>query len=317
MTAYLLTALNVTSKIEGREWRFDGGRFRWVGFESRERYSPTIGEGRENERGEWEHFEYREGRLVLELDDGVDVADGQRAVDALSGLIDLYAGPWGMQLTLLELPDEMADAAIIVEEDLADELNRHAFAQPTHMVGTGAMYIDESGPIWSLERVETVLRDADAGGGLLAALVFLFVSQLEFAFLGDDVRWVLGLEGDEDAPQSAVDRVRVEESFHNCFKALEALLGGEPPKDTRRLRARLAAVGVDTVKSSGFPGRPQETMIERIGRLHETRDKRSAHGGNTGVASRKITFFELMDAQQATGLAIYESIETALAAAAT
>jgi hypothetical protein len=84
--------------------------------------------------------------------------------------------------------------------------------QPTHTVGMREAHIREEPVEWALDHVDFVLRDADAGGWLLAALVFLFVSQLEFAFIGDDVRWVLGLDEDEDAPQSAIDRVRVAES---------------------------------------------------------------------------------------------------------
>jgi hypothetical protein len=159
-----------------------------------------------------------------------------------------------------------------------------------------------------LEWLDRVIRDADAGGGLLSALVFLFVSQLQFAFMGDDVRYVLEQEEDEDTPDSAIDRVRTEESFHNCFKALEALLGGEPSKDAGKLRERLESLGIDADWPEGFRGRTPETMIESIRRMHTTRDKRSAHGGKTGVPSRKITFFELMDAQRATSGALYQAI---------
>jgi len=309
MTHYLIPFLNVTSKLEEREWRFDGGRFHWIGWDSREKTIPTIGEGRQNEQGEWEHYTYRAGRLVVELDAGATRDDAQRATDALSGLVDLYGGPWGFQLTLMELPSEFADADTIIEEDLAEELWHHERLQPTHMIGMeGGTYIRDEPIEWALDHVAVVVDDADAGGGLLAALVFLLVSQLEFAFVGDDVRWVLGLEDDDDAPQSAIDRVRIEESFHNCFKAVEAVLGGLPPKKPHRLRPRLITAGIDPDETDGYPCRAEETMLARVVRFRETRDKRSAHGGRTGVASRKITFFELMDAQRATGLAIYRSL---------
>jgi hypothetical protein len=95
----------VTSKLAGREACFPGGRFRWVGWDSRERTVPVIGEMRQSEGGDWEHFEYVAGRLVIELNAGATQDDAQRAADALSGLVDLYGGPYGFQLTLLELPD--------------------------------------------------------------------------------------------------------------------------------------------------------------------------------------------------------------------
>lgn len=307
MVRYLLPFLNVTSKLAGREWYFPGGRFRWVGWDSREKTVPVIGEMRQGESGEWNHFEYVAGRLVIELDAEAAQDDAQRAADALSGLVDLYGGPFGFQLTLMELPDELANAGALIEEDLADELEQHSFEQPLHMIGMGTgAHIGEEPVEWALEHVDTVFRDVDAGGGLLAALVLLFVSQLEFAFL--DVRQVLALDEEEAAPQSAVDRVRIEESFHNCFKALESLVGGLPPRDERRLRERLLAAGIDPDERAGFPSRDKETMLKRVMRMRETRDKRAAHGGRTGVDSRKITFFELMDAQRATSLAIYRSV---------
>jgi hypothetical protein len=309
MVRYLLPFLNVTSKLAGHEWYFPGGRCRWIGWDSREQTVPVTGEVRQGESGEWDHFEYVAGRLVIELDAQAAKDDAQRAADALSGLIDLYGGPFGFQLTLMELPDGLSSAEALMEEDLADELRQHSFEQPLHMIGMGTgVHIGEEPVEWALEHVDTVVRDVDAGGGLLAALVLLFVSQLEFAFFGGDVRRVLALDEDEDAPQSAVDRVRIEESFHNCFKALESLVGGLPPRDERRLRARLLAARIDPDERDGFPSRDKETMLERVMRMRETRDKRAAHGGRTGVDSRKITFFELMDAQRATGLAIYRSV---------
>jgi hypothetical protein len=304
----LLPFLNVTSKLAGVDRCFPGGRFRWIGWDSRERTIPITGELRENEQGEIEHFEYRAGRLAIALDADATRDDAQRAADALTGLVDLYGGPWGYQLTLLELPDKLADAHTLFEDDLSNELLQHSFEQAPHMIGmSNGAHIGEEPVAWALDHVDVVVRNAEAGGGLLAALVLLFISQLEFAFFGDEVRHVLGLDEDEDAPQSAVDRVRIEESFLNCFKALESLLGGLPPREERRLRQRMVAAGIDPDETDGFPGRDNETMLARVMRMRETRDKRAAHGGRTGVASRKITFFELMDAQRATGLAIYRS----------
>jgi hypothetical protein len=255
-------------------------RSRWLGRRrNRDEEPVTFGEARQTADGEWEHFDYRPGRLVLMID-GDPGAELARAVaDALSGLIDLYSGPWGLQLTPIELADAAAGASEIVAEDVESVLYQYAAEQPTHMIGTNEMHLRDEPVEWALDRLDSVLRDAAAGGGILAALIFLFVSHLEFAFGGDEVRHVLGLEGDEDAPASAIDRVRVEESFHNCFKALEAVLGGHPPTEVRKLRTRLIERGIDPDEKAAFAGHGKEAVIDRIRPLQQTRDKRSAHGG--------------------------------------
>ncbi len=162
----------MTSKLAGRESCFPGGRFRWVGWDSRERTVPVIGEMRQSEGGDWEHFEYVAGRLVIELNAGATQDDAQRAADALSGLVDLYGGPYGFQLTLLELPDELANAETLIEEDLTDELEQHHLEQPLHMIGMGTgAHIGEEPVEWALEHVDVVVRDAiptNATGSLVA-----------------------------------------------------------------------------------------------------------------------------------------------------
>jgi hypothetical protein len=50
MVTYL-PFLNVTSKFAGREWCFPGGRFCWVGWDSREKTIPVIGEMRQRGSG--------------------------------------------------------------------------------------------------------------------------------------------------------------------------------------------------------------------------------------------------------------------------
>jgi hypothetical protein len=295
----------VTSDVEGREWHFEGGRIRWVRWETGEQPSGTLSMPRISESGMVEMGAAHEGRLVVDLDEGVDRERAQLVADALSGLVDLVSGPWGMQLTLLELPEHLANHELLYAKEVDERSERHGWMMPPNLA-FGTRWALDVGD--SLDLLDPVIRDADAGGGLLSALVFLFVSHLEFAFLGEDVEYVLEQGEDEETPESAIDRVRVEESFHNCFKALEALLGGEPPRDGGRLRERLESLGIDADTPEGFEGRAPETMIERIRRMHMTRDKRSAHGGKTGVPSRKITFFELMDAQRATQGALYQAI---------
>src|SRR5438093_4717511 len=85
--------------------------------------------------------------------------------------------------------------------------------------------------------------DRHHDSGLPVALQYYRLSTSEYAFLGDRISEVLSGQG-PDAPTSALDRQRVENAFHNSFKAIEALIGGEPGK-TIKVRRRLLEVGID------------------------------------------------------------------------
>jgi hypothetical protein len=89
---------------------------------------------------------------------------------------------------------------------------------------------------------------------------------------------------------------------------MEALLGGEPPKEIAKLRERLESRSINPDEVAGFAGL-REDMLARVIRLQAIRDKRSAHAGRTGVKSRSISYFELMDAQYAAATAIKWRIE--------
>jgi hypothetical protein len=91
----------------------------------------------------------------------------------------------------------------------------------------------------------------DRDRALPAALLYYKLSTSEHAFLGDSVTWALG-DGGEEIADSSYERTRIEQAFHNAFKSIEALIGGEPPSDERKFRRRLEAIGVDHQSWSAF-----------------------------------------------------------------
>src|SRR5262249_11010308 len=135
----------------------------------------------------------------------------------------------------------------------------------------------------------------DHDAPLPSALLYYKVSTAEFAFLGDSIGWALSDEG-RQSPESRFERTQVEQAFQNAWKALEALLGGEPPTDDRRFRERLQAVGVDPDYRFGHRSNP-EALVDVLKRMRGTRDTRAAHGGRTSAKRRGIAPFELMEAQ--------------------
>jgi hypothetical protein len=125
-------------------------------------------------------------------------------------------------------------------------------------------------------------------------VVFWRLSTEDYAFEDDTVGVVLAAP--EDGPRTPFDQAQAEQCFQNAYKAMEALLGGQPPKDEAKLRARLVAAGIDPDR---IPRLPDETatVLQRVMRFREIRDKRVAHGGRTGATARQLTYFDLMEAQ--------------------
>jgi hypothetical protein len=143
--------------------------------------------------------------------------------------------------------------------------------------------------------------------GLPAALLYHKLSTAEFAFLGDDVGWALSDEGHEPAA-SFYDRARIEAAFHNAFKAIEALIGGEPARADAKFRRRLQAIGVDPDEVVGYRGMEREPLFDVLLRVRATRDGRAAHAGRTSAERRGITYYELMEAQAAAGAALHHAV---------
>jgi hypothetical protein len=246
-----------------------------------------------------------EGRLVIELGADAEERDAQWVAEVLSALLDLVHGPSGITLGVLEVPAEAVTEGEVSEEDVRKEL---ALFDPRWEHATSAWWPTDH-PIWtSLQALPAVLEAGDRDRGLPAALLYYKLSTAEFAFMGDSVTWALGEEGTQVA-ESAYDRGRVEQAFHNSFKAIEALIGGEPSASSdRRFRQRLLAVGVDPDEAVGFRGRPKEPLFDVISRVRKTRDARAAHGGRTSAARRGIIPVELMEAQHAAAAALTHAV---------
>jgi hypothetical protein len=109
------------------------------------------------------------------------------------------------------------------------------------------------------------------------------------------------MQHNSDVPLSHTDRARIETAYQSAFKAIEAVIG-EPPKDERGLRMRIAEVGIDPDETVGhsfyerYGARPgKEKLIKKLREMHHTRDKRAAHGRTR--LPRIIGYCELKDKQ--------------------
>lgn len=132
------------------------------------------------------------------------------------------------------------------------------------------------------------------------------VSQSDFSFVGRSGISPLSELADV-FPESAFGRLKAEQAYHNAFKALEALIGGEPSRDDRKFRERLLAIGIDpdSVDQCSVPG---ETLMDILKRIRQTRDARAAHAGRTKASTREIAYSELNEAQRAIASAIAQAV---------
>jgi hypothetical protein len=300
----LIPQIQVTSKLAGRSWHVPTGTLDWIGWNSRDRPSPFYGEL--NSTGV---HQYSVGRIIFKPRSGADEEDIAVTLDALAGLMGVANDFWGEQLTVVPVPPRLLAFNVLFSEDMEEAFPTDVpeFVETVMQLGSSAFVGDEV-PEWALDRLDVALADL---AELVPALVYIFESRKEFHFLGDDIAMV---QREPNAvPLSPIAAIRMETSFHNAYKAMEALLGGEPPRDSGKLRERLEARSIDPEEVVGFADM-REDMMSRVVRLQTTRDKRSAHAGRTGVKSRAITYFELMDAQYAAATAIRQRIEALKAA---
>lgn len=165
------------------------------------------------------------------------------------------------------------------------------------------------------DRLDVVLRDGDGEvAGLLPALVFWRLAVDEHALAPDDVRWTL--DHPDERPVTRIDQARAEQSIQNTYKAFEALIGGQAPKDHARFARRLTDLGLDPTASIRLPddGSP-DTLLERLVRLWDLRSKRAAHGGATGVANRSVSWHEVIECHWSIWHCIYHRTEHLLKSA--
>jgi hypothetical protein len=295
----LIPQVQVTSKLALRSWHVPTGSFSWIGWASRERLSPIYGEY--DSTGV---HQYSEGRIIFKPRAGTDDEDVAITLDALTGLMGIADNFWGEQLTGIAIPPGLSASETIFAEDVEAALEADEPESIDTLLAIGhTASVGDAVPEWALDRMEVVMSDL---ADLVPALVYIFESRKEFHFLGDSITMVEREPG--AISPSPIVAIGMEAAFHNAYKAMEALLGGEPPKEIAKLRERLESRSINPDEVAGFAGL-REDMLARVIRLQAIRDKRSAHAGRTGVKSRSISYFELMDAQYAAATAIKWRIE--------
>lgn len=267
------------------------GTVKWVEWEDEDKY-PRSYDGE------------AAGRLVLRLSRPYGETEAQWIADVLGALIDLVYGPTGVSLATLEWElDEVRPRASA--EEIYNSLD---VFDPRAGAVRGWWWPTDDPIMWALAALPAVLGSTSSHDhGLPAALLYYKLSTADYAFLGDDMRWAMSDEGHEP-PSSSYERAKVEQAFHNTFKAIEALVDGEPPANDRKFRDRLVNVGVDPDEMVGYRPTPKEPLFDVLKRIRETRDARAAHAGRTSAPKRGISYYELMEAQAGAAAALGRAV---------
>jgi hypothetical protein len=210
---------------------------------------------------------------------------------------------FGVPVDKLDKHGEITFAQLVEEDAQKDYKDRYGERGLLHVFGTEYhLLADEIAWIW--ETVPALLIDS----GIFDAAHFYQASVREFVFLGDSVREVIN--NIDSAPTSRYDLTRAENAIQNAFKAIEALIG-DPPKDDRRLRSKIKAAGLDPDEQVGrdIPecGLASQSILNQVRKLSRIRDTRAAHARTE--ANRRITYFEMMDAQELALMFILASAE--------
>ena len=108
---------------------------------------------------------------------------------------------------------------------------------------------------------------------------------------------------DDTSPKTGAVQNNFEDALHSAFKAVEAVIG-DPPKDDRRLFAKLSEIGIDYAEEAGYLHKTP--FHEMIRRMNEARDKRAAHGS---IRNRKISAAELLDFQACADVIVTAALE--------
>ncbi len=287
MRTFLIINLLASSQLARIDVHVPQGTVKWVEWEDEDKH-PRSYDGE------------TAGRLVLHLSRPYGEIEAQWIADVLDALIDLGHGPFGLSLAALEWElDEVRPRAS------AEEIYNSLDGRDPRAAAVREPWWPGDDPVMvALAALPAVLGSVSSHDhGLPAALLYYKLSTAEHAFLGGDIRWAMSDEGHEPPPLFS-ERAKVEQAFHNAFKAIEALVGGEPSSKDRRFRDRLVNVGVDPDEMVGYRPTPKEPLFDVLKRIRVTRDKRAAHAGLTSARKRGISYYELMEAQAAAAAAL-------------
>jgi hypothetical protein len=233
------------------------------------------------------------GRFLFYLGQGVKDDDfAERFAGAVTGSLALLLDNDASPLTAIGVPETIITKRKHWLIRIKDVTGGHGIGSPQYFdimscVGFPSRAISQ---LWQL--VPAILGDK----AIMEAAHF-YRESISLVWIADDDVFEIMCD-DSDVPTSLSERVRLQTAYLNAYKAVEAVIG-EPPRDKRKLRARLAQIGVDPDEKVGYelygmtPG--METVLDKLLTMQKMRDKVAAHAKTD--ARVPISYCELKDKQ--------------------
>ncbi len=187
----------------------------------------------------------------------------------------------------------------IIEEDSHREYNERYGELAIYSIFNRCYLLGEEliDDIWN--NLPTLLENPN----IFNAVCFYSASIREIHFEGDSIDDAF-MEIDK-TPISKIGLTLAENAILNAFKAIEAIIG-DPPKNEARLRSKIQDIGLDPDDKMFLYPEFGGSILDEIKRLSGIRDKRAAHGRTD--KERRITYFEMMNAQFLARLLIFASL---------
>lgn len=295
------------AKVEAgeRTWPIPDGEVAWMGWPTEDRGGVSIAGPPDTPEADL-RLDGGRPRVTVRLDEPEASARASAVADAIAGMLASPQSLIPVETSVIPISDQDVAANLVDLDRL--RADRDLFPDPFAATVLTDMSAQPRVLPPVLERLDVVLRDGDAEiTGLLPALVFWRLAVDEYALARDDVRWTL--DHPDERPVTRIDQARAEQSIQNTYKAFEALIGGQAPKDRSKFARRLTDLGIDPSASIRLPDGAQDTLIERLVRLWDLRSTRAAHGGPTGVADRSVTWHEVVECHWTIWHCIYERTE--------
>jgi hypothetical protein len=237
-------------------------------------------------------YEYKD-RFVFYINDGIrDDNLAQSFADAVTSSLALLADLATEEIpTAIGIPeDSVKKGRIIRIKDIlgSERTGTELYFRVMHCVGVSSDVLEE---VWRV--VPVIMKNKS----LMDATYFYRESITQVWVAQDDVLDMI--YNNSDISTSMAERARIETAYQNAYKAIEAIIG-EPPKDERKLRAKLLQAGINPDEKVGYElhgMRPRkETVLEKLINMQQTRDKKVAHGKTS--TERVIGYCELKDKQE-------------------
>jgi hypothetical protein len=233
-----------------------------------------------------------DNRFAFYINDGEeDDTLAQRFADATMLSLDVaYDVAAEETFTAIRISESCIKRGCIIRiKDIVGDagIGSHTYSRVVRALGVPSDVLDY---VWRI--VPVILENQS----LMDAAGFYRESIMQAWVADDDVFEIM--QNNSDLPLSQAERARVETAYQNAFKAVEAVIG-EPSKDEAKLRLKLTDAGINPDEIFGYdlygmkPGK--ETFLKKLKDMHQTRDKKAAHG-RTNIP-RTIGYRELKDKQ--------------------